>query len=136
MGALPADSGADHPAASMRRREAPLSAAVSDLFAGVRAMLADTADLVAAEAHVAMRLLVTMVLAAVGAAVLGVMCMVGLLGALVAELVGRGATPSLSIAIAAGVCALGSVLFGMQLRSLARRAPFDRSRAELRGDRR
>ena len=111
----------------------PLATAVRELFSGLRAGAADVADLVAAEAHVAVRLLVAMVLAAVGAAILGVFGLAGLAGAGAAELIARGLSVSMAVAIVAVVCLLGSVALLLQLRALSRRVLFAKSRTQLRG---
>ncbi len=112
----------------------PLSAAVRELFSGLRAGAADVADLVAAEARVALRLLVSMVLSAVGAAVLAVLGIAGLAAGLATLLIEQGTPPSTAILVVALLCVLGSVTLVLNLRVLARRVLFARSRTHLRGE--
>jgi hypothetical protein len=111
----------------------PLAAAVRELFSGLRAGAADVADLVAAEAHLALRLLIAMTVSAIGAMVLGVFGLAGLAAAAVAELIAQGISTSMAIAVIALLCIVGSVLFILQLRGLSRRVLFGYSREHLRG---
>jgi hypothetical protein len=124
---------ASAPPQSRREADLPLSAAVRELFAGMRAGAADVADLVAAEAHVALRLLIAVVLSAVGAGVLAVLGLAGLVTALAAALIERGVSASTAISVIALVCVLASILFMLRLRALGRRVLFGRSRSHLRG---
>jgi len=120
---------------SQREADLPLLAAARALLSGLRAGAADVADLVAAEAHVAMRQLMMMVVSAVGASVLGVLGLAGLVTALAAELVARGVTPSLAIGGVALLCLAGGILLVLRLRALSREVLFGISRAHLRGER-
>jgi hypothetical protein len=67
-----------------------LAAAVGELFGSLRALVADEADLVAAEAHAALQTFIAMVIVAVGAAVLAVLAAGALLGVLAVQLVEHG----------------------------------------------
>jgi hypothetical protein len=118
------------------RQEAdlPLGTAVRDLFSGLRAGAADVADLVAAEAHVALRLLVAMVVSAVGAAVLAAFGLAGLTTAIAVELIARGMSASTAIAVVALLCMAGSLSLAFHLRGLSRRILFGHSRGHLRGE--
>ncbi|MEP6997098.1 MAG: hypothetical protein ABI900_05585 [Betaproteobacteria bacterium] len=116
--------------------ETPLSlkAAIGQFLGCGRELVADAADLVAAEAHVALQLLTALVVAAVCAAVLGVLAAAGVLAAIAMGLIERGFSGAAATGIAALVCALGAAWFVLRLRSLARRALFARSRQQLRGE--
>jgi hypothetical protein len=107
--------------------------AVGQVFSSGRALVADAADLVAAEAHVALQMLTGLVVSAVCAAVLGVLAGAGLLAAVAMELIEGGLSGWAAACIVALACALGAALFVLRLRSLARRALFARSRQQLRG---
>jgi hypothetical protein len=133
--ASPSTSAQQPPQSSPREADVPLLAAVRDLFSGLRAGAADVADLVAAEAHVALRLLVSIVVSAVASAMLGVFVFAGLLAAAAAEMVSRGVSLSMAIMVITLVCAVGSILLAFQLRALARRVLFGHSRRQLRGSR-
>ncbi|HKW81305.1 MAG TPA: phage holin family protein [Casimicrobiaceae bacterium] len=112
-----------------------MSAALGDLLGSGRALVADAADLVAAEAHVALQMLTGMVISAVCAAVLGVLAVVALLAAIAAGLIERGVPAGAASVAVAIVCALLAAGFGLRLRALAKRALFSRSREQLRGAR-
>ena len=90
--------------ATDRNAVLPLSAAVREFFSGLRAGAADVADLVAAEAQVALRLLTSMVLAAVGAAMLAVFALAGFLAALATLLMEHGIPASEAILAVALLC--------------------------------
>jgi hypothetical protein len=122
------------PPSGERDAAVPLSAAVRELFSGLRAGAADVADLVAAEAQVALRLLVSMVLSAVGAAVLAVLGIAGLAAGLATLLIEQGTPPSTAIIVVALLCVVGSVTLVLNLHGLARRVLFARSRTHLRGE--
>ncbi len=123
------------PQSSQREADLPLLAAAREFLSGLRAGAADVADLVAAEAHVAVRQLMMMVLSAVGASVLGVLGMAGLVTALATELVARGVAPSVAIGAVALLCLVGSILLVLRLRALSREVLFGISRIHLRGER-
>ena len=110
-----------------------LTAAIGRLWASGRLLVADVADLVAAEAHVALQMLTGMMVAAVSAAVLGVLALAGLLTALGLALIEHGFSGAVAAVVVAIVCALIAAWFGLRLRSLARRSLFVRSRQQLRG---
>jgi nitric oxide reductase large subunit len=118
---------------SRQKADLPLSAAVRELFSGLRAGAADVADLVAAETQVALRLLVAIVISAVGAAVLGIFGVAGMVTALAAELIARGISVTLAIAAVALLCVAGSLSLLLLVRVLARRALFARTRRHFRG---
>jgi hypothetical protein len=121
--------------ASPRRVAAPssLGAAIAQLLHSGRELVADAADLVAAEAHVALQVLTGLVVCAVGAAVLGVLAAAGLLAAIAIGMIERGFSSTAATAAVALICALGAGLFALRVRALAKRALFSRSRRELRG---
>ena len=111
----------------------PLATAVRELFSGLRAGAADVADLVAAEAHLALRLVVAMTVSAIGAMVLGVFGLAGLAAAVASELIAQGISASMAIAVVGLLCLVGSLLLIFQLRGLSRRVLFGYSRDHLRG---
>jgi hypothetical protein len=116
--------------------DAPLSlaAALGQLFGSGRELVADAADLVAAEAHVALQTMTALVITAVCGAVLGVLAAAGVLAAIAMGMIERGFSGAAATGAVAIVCALGAAWFVVRLRSLARRALFARSRQQLRGD--
>jgi hypothetical protein len=113
---------------------ASLSAAMAQLFGSGRALVADAADLVAAEAHVALQMMTALVITAVCGAVLGVLAAAGALAAIAMGMIERGFSGAAAAGAVALICALGAAWFVLRLRSLARRALFARSRQQLRGD--
>jgi hypothetical protein len=120
--------------ASRSETAPPLVTALRELFSGLRAGAADVADLVAAEAQAALRLLVAMTVSAVGAAILGVLGLAGLAAAAAAELIARGISASVAIGGVALLCVAASILLIFRLRGLSRRVLFAHSRDHLRGN--
>lgn len=122
-------------AARPRHADAPssLTAAIGQLLASGRDLIADAADLVAAEAHVALQMLTALVISAVCAAVFGVLAAAALLAAIAMGMIERGFSGTAATAAVALICALGAGWFVFRLRAIARRALFERSRRELRG---
>lgn len=111
-----------------------LAAAVGQLFGSGRELVADAADLVAAEAHVALQMMTALAVTAVCGAVLGVLAAAGALAAIAMGMVERGFSGAAATAAVALICALGAAWFVLRLRALARHALFARSRQQLRGD--
>jgi hypothetical protein len=111
-----------------------LAAAVGQLFGSGRELVADAADLVAAEAHVALQMMTALAVTAVCAAVLGVLATAGALAAIAMGMVERGFSGAAATGAVALICALGAAWFVLRLRALARHALFARSRQQLRGD--
>ena len=111
-----------------------LAAAIGQLFGSGRELVADAADLVAAEAHVALQMMTALAVTAVCAAVLGVLAAAGVLAAIAMGMVERGFSGAAATGAVALVCGLAAAWFVLRLRSLARRALFARSRQQLRGD--
>ncbi len=111
-----------------------LAAAVGHLFGSGRELVADAADLVAAEAHVALQMMTALAVTAVCAAVLGILAAAGALAAIAMGMVERGFSGAAATAAVALVCAIGAAWFVLRLRALARHALFARSRQQLRGD--
>ena len=110
-----------------------LAEAIRQLLGCGRELAADAADLVAAEAHVALQMLTALVVTAVCAAVLGVLAAAGALAAIAMGMIERGFSGAAATAAVALVCAAGAGWFALRLRSLARHALFARSRQQLRG---
>ena len=123
----------DTAATHLPDKDLSLKSAVGQLLGTGRELVADAADLVAAEAHVALQVLTALVVAAVCAAVFGVLATVGLLAALAVGLIERGISGVVATGAVALLCAIGAVWFVLRLRSLARHALFVRSRRQLRG---
>lgn len=111
-----------------------LAAAVGHFFGSGRELVADAADLVAAEAHVALQMMTALAVTAVCAAVLGVLAAAGALAAIAMGMVERGFSGAAATGAVALICALGAAWFVLRLRALARHALFGRSRQQLRGD--
>jgi hypothetical protein len=110
-----------------------LAVAIRQLLGCGRELVADAADLVAAEAHVALQMLTALVVTAVCAAVLGALAAAGALAAIAMGMIERGFSGAAATGTVALVCALGAGWFVLRLRSLARHALFARSRQQLRG---
>lgn len=129
------ESAIDARVAAPRRGHASssLTAAMAQLLRSGRELIADAADLVAAEAHVALQILIALVVSAVCAAVFGVLAIAGLLAAVAMGMIERGFSGAAATAAVALICALGAGWFVFRLRALARRALFERSRRALRG---
>jgi hypothetical protein len=106
---------------------------MAQLLSSGRELVADAADLVAAEAQVALQILTALVVSAVCAAVFGVLAAAGLLAAVAMGMIERGFSGATATAVVALICALGAGWFVFRLRALARRGLFERSRRELRG---
>jgi hypothetical protein len=111
-----------------------LGAAIAQLLGCGRELVADAADLVAAEAHVALQTMTALVVTAICAAVLGVLAAAGVLAAIAMGMIERGFSGAAATGAVALVCGLGAAWSVLRLRSLARRALFARSRRQLRGD--
>jgi len=116
-------------------RETPssLRSAIGQLLSSGRELVADAADLVAAEAQVALQMLTALVISAVCAAVFGVLAAAGVLAAIAMGMIERGFSGAAATGVVALICAVGAGWFVLRLRSLARRALFERSREHLRG---
>jgi hypothetical protein len=111
-----------------------LAAAIGQLFGSGRDFVADAADLVAAEAQVALQVMTALVVSAVCGAVLGVLAAAGILAAIAMVMIERGFSGAAATGVVALVCAVGAAAFIVRLRSLTRHALFARSRQQLRGD--
>jgi hypothetical protein len=109
-----------------------LKAALAELLGCGRELVADAADLVAAEAHVALQTMTALVVSAVCAAMLGVFAIAGVLAAIAMEMVARGYSAAAAAGAVAFACALAAAWFVLRLRALIRRALFERSRQHLR----
>ncbi len=124
----------------MDRQEAeaairPLSPdqSVFEILGSVRALVADEADLLAAEANVAVRTLVACVIIAVAAAVLGVLGIAALLAIIAMQIVESGYSWPVALGCVFLTCALGSAALVFMLRGLTLHELFAASRGELRG---
>jgi uncharacterized membrane protein YqjE len=106
---------------------------VSEILSSVRALVADEADLLAAEANVAVRTLVACVLIAVAAAVVGVLGVAALLAMVAMQIVENGYSWPAALGCVFLICALSSATFVFTLRGLTSQKLFVASRRELRG---
>src|SRR6202049_1243098 len=111
----------------------PLGQSVSEILSSVRALVADEADLLAAEASVAVRTLVACVVVAVAAAVLGVLGVAALLAMIAMQIGESGYSWPVALGCIFLTCALGSAALVFTLRGLTLQELFAASRGELRG---
>jgi hypothetical protein len=109
------------------------TASVRELGTGIRGLLADEADLLAAEAQVAMHSVIASVIFAVAAAVFAVLAVFSGLGVFAFEMVGRGLSWPVSLAIVALACVAICVFLLLALKSAVGRRIFVASRRQLRG---
>jgi uncharacterized membrane protein YqjE len=124
----------------MDRQEAgaadrPLSPgqSMSEIIGSLRGLVADEADLLAAEANVAVRTLVACVVVAVAAAVLGVLGVAALLAMVAMQIVESGYSWPVALGCVFVTCVLGSAALVFTLRGLTLQELFATSRGELRG---
>src|SRR6266480_7208008 len=99
-------------------RALPLGQGVSEIWGNVRALVADEADLLAAEANVAVRTLIACVIVAVAAAVLGVLGIAALLAMIAMQIVESGYSWPVALGCVFLTCALGSAALVFMLRGL------------------
>jgi uncharacterized membrane protein YqjE len=118
--------------AEAANRPLPLGQSVSEIWGSVRALVADEADLLAAEANVAVRTLVACVVA-VAAAVLGVLGVAALLAMIAVQIVESGYSWPAALGCVFLICALSSATLVLTLRGLTSQELFAASRRELRG---
>ena len=114
-------------------RALPLGQSVSEIWGSVRALVADEADLLAAEANVAVRTLAACVIFAVGAAVFAVLGVAALLGMIAMQIVESGYSWPAALGCVFLMCALSSATLIFALRGLTLQKLFAASRRELRG---
>jgi uncharacterized membrane protein YqjE len=106
---------------------------VSKILSSVRALVADEADLLAAEANVAVRTLVACLVIAVAAAVLGVLGVAALLAMVAVQIVENGYSWPAALGCVFLICALSSATLVFASRGLTSQKLFAASRGELRG---
>ena len=121
------------PVATGARSSPSLGEMGAELWTGVRGLVADEVDLVAAEAHVALQTLLLGIILAVAAAVFAVLGVGAVLAAIAVELVERGLTWTAALGVVFLVCAACSFALLLALRGIAVKKLFARSRSELRG---
>jgi uncharacterized membrane protein YqjE len=114
-------------------RALPLGQGVSEIWGSVRALVADEADLLAAEANVAVRTLAACVIVAVAAALFAVLGVAALLAMIAMQIVESGYSWPAALGFAFLVCAVSSATLIFALRSLTTQKLFAASRRELRG---
>lgn len=127
------DKSVDAQASSATQGLPPLGQSVSELWGSVRALVADEADLIAAEAHVAIRTLVATVILAVGTAVFAVLGAAALFGIVAVQVVERGYSWAAALGCVFLLCAIASAASFFALRGLSLQKLFAASRRELRG---
>ena len=110
-----------------------LGLAKNILATRLRGLVADEADLLAAEANVAVRTLVACVVVAVAAAVFAVLGVAALLAMIAMQIVESGYSWPAALGFAFLMCAVGSATLIFALRSLTTQKLFAASRRELRG---
>ena len=103
------------------------------MWGSVRALIADEADLLAAEASVATRTLVTGVGLAVAVAVFAVLGIAALLAMIAMGIVESGYSWSAALGCVFLLCAAASAVSALVLRGLAAQKWFAASRRQLRG---
>jgi len=111
----------------------PFGESLREVGNNVRALLADQADLVAAEAHVAMQSAIACVIMAVAAAVFAVLVVFALIGIVALALVNDGLSWLAALGIVAGVCAVVCALLLLALKGAISRKFFAGTRRQLRG---
>jgi uncharacterized membrane protein YqjE len=122
----------DQQGAEAANRPLPLGQSVSEILSSVRALVADEADLLAAEANVAVRTLVACVVVAV-AAVFGVLGAAALLAMIAMQIVESGYSWPAALGCVFLICALSSATLVFTLRRLTLQELFAAARGELRG---
>ncbi len=123
----------DRQAADAAPLPPPLAQSAGELWSSVRALVADEADLLAAEARVATRTLMTGVGLAVAAAVFAVLGIAALLGILAMRIVESGYSWAAALGCVFLLCAAASTVSALVLRGLAAQKLFAASRRQLRG---
>jgi len=123
----------DRPEAEAANRALPLGQSVSEIWGSVRALVADEADLLAAEANLAVRTLVACVILAVAAAVFAVLGVAALLGLIAMQIVESGYSWPAALGFVFLACAVSSTTLVFGLRGLTLQKLFAASRRELRG---
>src|ERR1700682_4956456 len=123
----------DQQGAEAANKPLPLGQSVSEILSSVRALVADEADLLAAEVNVAVRTLVVCVIVAVAAAVFAVLAVAALLAMIAMQIVENGYSWPAALGFAFLMCAVSSATLIFALRSLTTQKLFAASRRELRG---
>ena len=123
----------DQQGAEAANRPLPLGQSVSEILSSVRALVADEADLLAAEANVAVRTLVACVVVAVATAVFGVLGVAALLAMIAMQIVESGYSWPAALGCVFLICALSSATLVFTLRRLTLQELFAAARGELRG---
>jgi hypothetical protein len=122
------------PVAAETTRAAPsLGELFSELWGNVRGLVADEADLLAAEAHVALQTLLLGVALGVACAVFAVFAAAAIFALLAFELVELGFTLPAALGVVFVACAGCSLVLFLALRGIATKRLFATSRRELRG---
>jgi len=121
------------PVATESRPAPSLSELFSEMWGSVRGLVADEADLLAAEAHVALQTLLFGIVLAVASAVFAVFAAAAAFALLAFELVEGGFTLPAALAIVLMGCAGCSIVLFLALRGIAMKRFFAASRKELRG---
>lgn len=123
----------DSQATDSASRPPSLAQSASEMWDSVRALIADEADLLAAEARVATRSFVTGVGLAVAVAVFAVLGIAALLAMIALWIVSNGYSWTAALGCVFLLCAAASVVSALVLRGLAAQKLFAASRRQLRG---
>ena len=121
------------PVAAETRPAASLGEMFFEMWASVRELVADEADLLAAEAHSALQTLLLGIVLAVASAIFAVFAAGAAFAMLAFELVESGLTLLAALAVVLLGCAGCSVVLFLALRGIAMKMFFAASRRELRG---
>lgn len=123
----------DEQGADTANQPLPLGQSVCEILSSVRGLVADEADLLAAEVNVAVRTLVACVVVAVAAAVLGVLGVAALLVMIAMQIVESGYSWPAALGCVFLICALSSAILVFALRGLTLQELFAAARGQLRG---
>jgi len=106
---------------------------IGQMMGTVRGLVADAADLVAAEAHAALGTLVGMAIMAVGMGVLAGAALVTLIALIAVILVEQGLSWPWALAAVVAVCVIGAIVLGLRLKSMFGDSLFVATRRQLHG---
>jgi len=123
----------DPTAAAANAQPPTFGDSIRELASSVRALVADEADLLAAEAHVALQSVVACIVAAVAAAVFAVLAIAGLFGVVAVKLVDGGMSWPGALGLISTACLVACGLLVLTLKGLTNRKFFHATRRELRG---
>jgi len=128
-------------AGDIRRSASPSTSApgsglfesIARLVGTVRGLIADGADLVAAEAHAALHMVISMVVLAVGMGVLAAAALLTIIALIAVILVEQGISWPWALAGILAACVIATVIMGLRLKSMFGGPLFVATRRQLRG---